>query len=276
MPSANPTSEKLEPIPPDGALDPTDTAQPICSKPAHRNKHRVLIPPSRVRRDRDSPTTLIAESRLRRSAAKMKVDAKPHAAGESAVAEVSQAFFDPARLIFDNLVICGYRRSRLGKCSLSRRRQTRFPRAAARFGDFTAPRRFLLTSAPACSPRASPFALCADPDTRPARTSRPRGIRRPDLHPGCRDTPAPAVHRAPRLHRARVRQPAQWSSGTRGSERRFDRDESTFASRSTTTPPSRDCSPNANGPSRLRTPVASTRRHASPTSSSRRSVPPRP
>ena len=110
----------LEPIPPDGALDPTDTAQPICSKPAHRNKHRVLSPPSRVRRDRDSPTTLIAESRLRRSAAKMKVDAKPHAAGESAVAEVSQAFFDPARLIFDNLVICGYRRSRLGKCSLSK------------------------------------------------------------------------------------------------------------------------------------------------------------
>ncbi len=121
MPSANPTSEKLvEPIPPDGALDPTDTAQPICSKPAHRNKHRVLIPPSRVRRDRDSPTTLIAESRVRRSAAKMKVDANPHAAGEAAVAEVSQAFFDPARLIFDNLVICGYRRSRLGKFSLSK------------------------------------------------------------------------------------------------------------------------------------------------------------
>ena len=157
MPSANPTSEKLvEPIPPDGALDPTDTAQPICSKPAHRNKHRVLIPPSRVRRDRDSPTTLIAESRVRRSAAKMKVDANPHASGEAAVAEVSQAFFDPARLIFDNLVICGYRRSRLGKFSLSKETPDAISEPPPASEISRAPRRFLLTSAPPCSPRASP------------------------------------------------------------------------------------------------------------------------
>ena len=86
----------------------------------------------------------------------MKVDANPHAAGEAAVAEVSQAFFDPARLIFDNLVICGYRRSRLGKFSLSKETPDAISEPPPASEISRAPRRFLLTSAPACSPRASP------------------------------------------------------------------------------------------------------------------------
>ena len=86
----------------------------------------------------------------------MKVDANPHAAGEAAVAEVSQAFFDPARLIFDNLVICGYRRSRLGKFSLSKETPDAIPEPPPASEISRAPRRFLLTSAPPCSPRASP------------------------------------------------------------------------------------------------------------------------
>ena len=93
-------------------------------------------------------------------------------------------------------------------------------RAAAHFGDFTCSTALPANIRTSALTSRLPFALCTDPDTRPARTSRPRGTRRPDLHPGRRDTPAPAVHRAPRLHRARVRQPAQWSC-THGSERRF-------------------------------------------------------
>ena len=86
----------------------------------------------------------------------MTVDTDQHAAGEAAVAEVSQAFFDPARRIFDNLVICGYRRSRLGKSSPSKETPDAVPEPPPTSEVSRAPRRFLLTSAPPRSPRASP------------------------------------------------------------------------------------------------------------------------
>ena len=86
----------------------------------------------------------------------MTVDTVQHAAGEAAVAEVSQAFFDPARRIFDNLVICGYRRSRLGKSLPSKETPDAVPEPPPTSEISRAPRRFLLTSAPPRSPRASP------------------------------------------------------------------------------------------------------------------------
>ena len=61
-----------------------------------------------------------------------------------------------------------------------------------------------LTS-PIRSPRAPPLHARTDHDRRSTGSFPPGGHRRSDLHTGGIDTPPQAVHRAPRLHRARVR-----------------------------------------------------------------------
>ena len=58
---------------------------------------------------------------------------------------------------------------------------------------------------PIRSPRAPPLHARTDHDRRSTGSFPPGGHRRSDLHTGGIDTPPQAVHRAPRLHRARVR-----------------------------------------------------------------------
>ena len=114
-----------------------------------------------------------------------------------------------AQSYFDTPVVSQDPRSRLGTCLCSDGTRDAVSRAAALPGPFSRDdknnnRTFC---AAARSPLAPPLRACTDHGRRSTGSIPPGGNERPDLHGRGIDTPSPTVHRASRLHRARVRRP---------------------------------------------------------------------